>query len=477
MNSLKRSASKALAWDLAGNYAGQISSFIISIFLSRLLNPSDFGLVGICLAFIGMLEIFKDFGFSSALIQRKENTQLAYNSVFYFSIASGIILTLILIAFSKYISSAYNDSRLEQLIQILSFTTFFSCFSIVHLAILSRELSFKVISTRGIVAQLIAGFVAIILAFNDFGIYALVAQQLIYSILYSFMIWLASPWRPQFQFSFKELKKLSSFSIYVFAASSVNKIIQQLDALIIGKLFSASTLGYFSRANSLNSIIIRNSSKSISAVFFPSLSKINDDDERFKKVFLRVINIVSSIAVVLTGFFYIISQELIIGLFGIKWEPAILIFEILVLKGLTYPLSTIIINAFMAKGLSKANFHYGNIRKVLQLVPFIIAYLYGFKAFLIANVAIAIASWILNHFFAHITLKIKMKEQLQQFLPQVLFILLLVVIIEFFSVSSLNYVRAGIEAMLFLLLSFVYLYFTKSPLFIEVKDFIRNLNR
>lgn len=480
MDNLRGRASKALLWDLFGNYGGQISSFVISIFLARLLSPEDFGLVGMSMVFIGILQIFKDMGFASALIQNEDNTSLTYSSVFYLNVFAGFVLSILIFFTAPLIGDFYENNAIVHLVQLLSITFFLSSFNIVQSTILSKKLDFKSLTYRNLVSQIVAGVFAIGFAYFDYGVYALVIQQIIAAVISTVLLWKIADWKPKLEFSWSELKKLSSFSIYVFAASSVNKIIQQLDTLIIGKLFSPATLGYFSRANSLNNLITKNSSGSITKVFFPTLAQVKNDDQRFERIFLKVVNIVSTIAVFLTAVFYLVGEELIIGLFGAKWRPSIPIFQILILKGFTFPISAMIVNAFMAKGKSKENFHFGNIRKVLQLVPFVFAYFGGFYPFLYANLGVALTAWILNNLFVNISLNIPLKNQFLAVLPHLVVALLIVLGIIYLLPSHFSYFWAVIKVIGFSLFFFTYLKLTKSPILLEgnllLSKFTKRLN-
>ncbi|MGM0589753.1 MAG: lipopolysaccharide biosynthesis protein [Bacteroidota bacterium] len=452
MSSLREKTGKALFWDLIGNYGGQISGFIISIFLARLLEPKEFGLVGMSLVFINIMKVLMDMGLASALVQNKNNTSRTYSSVFYVNITFAILLTVIIYSSAPWIGIFYNSDTVTQLVRFLSISFFISSFNIVQSTILTINLDFKNLTYRDLFSKIVAGFVAVIFAYKGYGVYALVIQLILSEIVKSILLWKVTEWYPKFEFSLNEVKKLTGFSIYVLAAQSANKVISELDTLVVGKLFSSSLLGFYSRANSLNQLIIRNSSTSLKKVFFPVLSKVQDDEERFTKIFLQVIDIVSGLAVMLTGIFFLGGEELIIGLFGEKWEPSVLIFQILILRGFTYPISAIIVNAFLAKGKSKENFHYGNIRKALQLLPLLIAYLYGFYPFIYSLVGISTLGWLLNNFFATYSLGIPFADQIKAVGLYLLMGSTIVALITLLFPEGRNYLMAITKAVTFILL-------------------------
>lgn len=471
MSTLRTKTVTALVWDLFGNYGGQITSFIISIFLARLLAPEEFGLVGMSMVFLAVLQIFKDFGFASALVQSKNNTSLTYSSVFYINLLAGSLLTALLFFTAPLIGAFYNEQMVVTIVKILSITFFINSFNIVQATILKRNLDFKKLTIRDLVSQSLSGVVAIIFAFNGFGVYALVIQQILAAVIQTILLWKLTTWYPKWEFSFLEIKKLTGFSVYVFAAQSVNQILERADTLIIGKLFNPATLGFFSRAKMLNAIINTNSLSTVQKVFFPVLSSIKDENKRFEEIFLKVIHLVSVVSVFLTGIFYLIGEELIIGLYGKKWEPSVIIFQILILKGFTYPISGMIVSSFLAKGKSKQNFHYGNIRKILQLSPLVVIMLYGLIPFLYAILVVSVISWFLNMYFATRSLNVPYMSQLKAVLPLLIFAMAFVVALELGLPNEFSYLWATIKIILFCALYIGGLHIIKSEILKEYKTY------
>jgi O-antigen/teichoic acid export membrane protein len=411
LSNLRNKASVAMAWDLIGSYGGQLTSFVITIFLSRLLTPEDFGLVGMSMVFINVLMVFADMGFASALIQSKENSSLAYSSVFFLNVAAGLTISILLFVTAPLIGRFYDNEIIVNLIRLFSISFFIFSFNIVQQAILQKELNFKSLTIRRMSAQIIAGVVAIFFAYRGFGVYALVIQNILAGVITSVVLWRVSGWHPKWEFSWLEVKKLTGFSTYVFASRSVNQLFNNADPLVIGKLFSPVTLGFYSRAFSLNTLVNSNSVSSLSRVFFPVLSTVQDDAERFNNLYIRVIGMVAGVSVFVTGIMFLVGEELIIHLFGTQWTESVPIFRILIIKGLTYPVSAMIVNAFLAKGKSKENFVYGNIKRAVLIIPFVVAYFYGFQAYLYASVAAGFCTWLMNNYFVSRTMGIKFMKQ------------------------------------------------------------------
>ncbi len=476
MKKLKEKSARALLWELVGNYGGQLSGFIISIFLARLLEPSEFGLVGMSLVFINLMKIIIDVGFSQALIQNQQNSSITYSSVFILNMLCASLLTLAIYLSAPAIADFYERDEITNLIRLVSISFFISGFNIVQHTILRIELDFKNITFRDLTSKVIAGIIAIIFAYSGYGVYALVIQLILSEVIKTVLLWKITSWYPKFEFSWAEIQKLFGFSAYVLAGRVVNKVFEELDALLVGKIFSPAVLGFYTRSLSFNNLIIKNSSRSITQVFFPVLSKVKDDPSQFNRIFYKTVSLIASISILITGIFYLTSEELIVGLFGEKWFPSVFIFQVLVIKGFAYPISSMIVNAFWAKGKSKQNFYYGNIKLVFRLVPLGMMLIYGFEMFLYSLVGVSLLNLILNFLFAKISLNLSFIKQLKSILPYLSIAVFLVILLEFLFPEGLNYLVAFVKASIFITSYLFICYLLKSELTLEAVKFIKGLN-
>ncbi|WP_375577903.1 lipopolysaccharide biosynthesis protein [Marivirga tractuosa] len=386
MSSLKKRSATALAWDMGGTIMRQGSGFIISIFLARLLEPAEFGLVGMAMVFISISQVFIDVGFSSALIQNKANTNLTYSSVFYLNVFAGFVLTAIFYFAAPLVGAFYESNQITELVQWLSLIFVFNSLNLVQQAILQRELNFKILTLRTVIASAIGGVLGVIFAFLGYGVYALVIQQISTGVLSTILLWTTSKWKPDFNFSLIEVKKLTAFSSFVFFDRFISTIFQRIDILMIGKVFSPATLGFYTRAMSLQQLVTTYSSGSLTKIFYPVLSKLQDDVSEYARVYFKVISVISFTSFLLTGMLYVMGEDIIIILFGQKWYPSVPIFQILIIGVCTYPLNSMMVNAFMSKGKSRENFIIGIFRKLVRVIPLLIAYFYGIYEFTIGVV-------------------------------------------------------------------------------------------
>ncbi|NBG66644.1 lipopolysaccharide biosynthesis protein [Acidiluteibacter ferrifornacis] len=472
MSSLKRRSAIAVAWDLGGVLLNHGTSFIISIFLARLLSPKEFGLVGMAMVFITISQVFVDVGFSSALIQNKRNSNLGYNSVFYFNIVAGLLLTILFFFLAPFIGLFYENNTVSNLVRWLSLSILISSFNQVQSAILSRKLDFKALALRHVIASVVGGIVGVLAAFNGAGVYALVLKSLLASFLSSVLLWKASKWRPSLQFSLDELKKMMGFSSYVFFDRIVTTILGSLDVLTVAKVFSASTLGFYSRAVTLKDQVTTYSTVSIQKVFFPVLSSLQENEAEYQRIYFRIISVVAFVSYGLTGVLYILGEPIIIGLFGEKWGASVAIFQVLILSACNTPLNAMMINAFMSKGLTKENFKIGLFRKAVQLIPILIAYYYGLYAFTVSVVIVSYLITFTNILFLSHYLQLSISKHLLKVFEGMFPLLLFIAIIKFIGLDGLCIKL--IFALLFGIFYCAYSYVLKSEGFVFVQQNILN---
>lgn len=394
---LKRKATHSFIWDMLLVFSKQGVAFIISVFLARLLLPAEFGLVAMALVFITILQVFADFGLASALVQRNDNTSITYSSVFYFNLVVGIFLFGVFWLIAPGIARFYESTQITSLVRWLSFGFIINSLNLVQQTLLRKNLEFKKITVRAVVAQTVSGTLAVLLAYRGWGVYALVVQNLAGAALGTLLLWQVAGWRPKWEFSWREVKKLSGFSVYVFLNHVTTKIATQVDTLVVGKVFQATTLGLYSRAASLNSLVTSFSSTSISRVSFPLLSRLQDDPVRFNRVYFKLLEMVAFASFGLSGALIFAGADIITLLFGENWTASIFIFRVLVLKSFTYPVSLLIVSVFWAGGKSKESFWFSNIGKAIGLLPLVVAVGWGFNAFLYAVVIASLISWLVSN--------------------------------------------------------------------------------
>ena len=406
MDNLKAKAKTAFIWDFFGKIARNGMGFIVSIFLARLLEPSEFGLIAMVMVLIGIAQIFTDIGLGGALIQRRRVLAVHYTSVFYFNIFIASVLTAITYFSASAIADFYNNAELIPLAEVMSFSFIIAAFSSLQSIKLRKELDYRLLTRINLTSAFISGVVGVSLAFYGAGVWSLVVQNLLQGIIYNVLIWNSAHWKPSLQFSFKALSQLWGYGFRMFLTGLIDKVFTQLDYLIIGKLFDAASLGFYQRAKSLNLFVIRYSSESLMSILFPVLSKVQNNLLRFQQIVIKGFGVINFTTFLLLGGLYLVSEELIVLLFGDKWLPSVYIFKILVLSGFVRPIGALLMNTLMSRGKSKIVLRMAMYKVLIALLNFVVLYIWGMDAFLYGLIIVGLWDLFLNILFASREIKL-----------------------------------------------------------------------
>ncbi len=459
MSDLKTKGIQAFIWDLLGNLGTHASSFIVTIFLARLLEPSDFGLIAIIMVIVSVATIFSDIGLGGALIQRRRVLQIHYSSVFFFNIGAGLALTLVTYFSAPLIGQFYNNPQLIPLIQVMSSLFVISAFHAVQSVLLRKELNYELLTKVNLIASVASGVIGVALAYAGAGVWSLVAQLLSREILINIVIWSKTTWIPKVAFSLKALKQLWRYGMNMFLAGLLDTIYDRADYLIIGKLFPVATLGYFHQAKQLNMFVIKYSAGSLMSVLFPVLSKLQKDIEKFRRVVIKSNGIISFVSFLILGGLYLTADELIVLLFGEKWIPSIFYFKILALSGFAYPISALMVNVLSSRGKSKDFLRLEIYKKIIQSAGLYVLYAYGLQAFLYSLVVTSILGTLLNIIFASREINLPLLSIIRPIIIQM--------VISVGVVISILFAVSHIQLPLFLMMMLKGLLFVAAYIFIN----------
>lgn len=313
-------------------YSNLVINLIITIVLARLLSPYDFGIIALLEVFAYLFILMSEIGISSGIIQNKELTDQDNNSLFSLTIYFGLIL-MVLFAFSGIpVSIIYGTPIYKYLVPLISISVFFNAINIVPNATLLKQFDFKSIAKRNIIVNVVAGLIAVFLAFFGFRYYALIAFNIINAIL--LFVWNYSKKRFKFLYrvSFQSLKKILNYSIYQFLFSIVNYFSRNTDKILIGKYFNSEVLGYYDKSYKTLLYPVGYLTNVITPVLHPILSNNQNDHDIILEKYLKVVKFLSIIGVFATGGAFIASAEIILILFGEKWISVVPIFHILSLS-------------------------------------------------------------------------------------------------------------------------------------------------
>lgn len=349
---LKNQVFSGLIWKFAERILAQGVSFIVSVVLARILMPSDYGIVALILVFINIANVFVTSGFSTALVQNKDANSVDFSTNFYCSLAMSILVYWILFAIAPFLSQFYEMPDLALILRVFALRIPLSAYSAIQHAYVERNMIFKryFFSTLG--GTLISGVVGIMMAYNGFGAWALIAQYFTNTIVDIFVLSITVPWHPEFLFSWKSAKSMMNYGWKILAADLSGTFFDQLRSLIVGKAYTSADLAFYNKGNQLPSLITTNISSSIMTVLFPAIANISDEKKRVKEMTRKAVKIMSYVMFPMLFGLAAVSKPLVNILFTSKWEAAIPFVQILSISSAISLIGGVSLQAIKAIGKS-----------------------------------------------------------------------------------------------------------------------------
>lgn len=351
-SSLKEKTVKGVMWSSIDRFSTQGIQFVFSILIARLLLPSDYGAVAMLNIFLSISQSFIDCGFGTALIRKLDRTDTDFSTVFYFNIVVGLFFYIVLWLASPYIAAFYEIPLLEDITKVLALTFVFSSFSGVHSAKLSITIDFKTIAKISIIVTILTGSVGLWMAYNGYGVWALVIQAVSWSLLRTVLLWLFVRWIPKWIFSWKSFRGMFSFGSKLLISGLIDTTYKNIYTLVVGKVFSSTTLGLYSRASGLAQYPSSNITSVLQGVTFPVLSSIQNETERLADAYKRFLRISAFIVFPLMVGLAAVADPLIRLVLTDKWEGCIYLLQIVCFSMMWYPIHVINLNLLQVKGRS-----------------------------------------------------------------------------------------------------------------------------
>ncbi len=417
MNSLKQKTINGLVWSFIDNFANQAVTFIVGIILARLLTPKEFGLIGMITIFIAISASLISSGFSQGLIRKQNCTNEDYSTVFYFNTIVALILYTVLFFTAPFISRYFNEPQLALIIQVISIGLVIDAFSIIQTTTLTKRIDFKLQTKISLISSIISGTIGIIMAYSGYGVWSLVFRTLSSQFIRSLLLWIWNKWRPALEFSFRSLRELFAFGSKLLLSGLIDTAYNNIYYLIIGKYFSATELGFYTRADMFKNLPSQNINNIMSRVTYPVLAQIQEDKANLKAGYKRMITSIMLISFILMIGMAAVAEPMIISLVGEKWRPSIIYLQMLCFVGMLYPLNALNLNMLKVQGRSDLFLRLEIIKKMLAIPIIIIGIFGGIKIMIIGMMVNSIISYYLNSYWSGRFINYPMKEQVADILP------------------------------------------------------------
>lgn len=397
---LKQKAVSGIFWSIIDNSTRLGIVFLFGIILARLLSPHEFGLIGMTSIFLAFSEAFVDSGFGQALIRKNNCTDEDYSTVFYFNLFVSALFYLILFVSADFISGFFGEPSLKLIIRILSLGLLIKATSLIQVIILIKTLNFKQQTKITIISSVTSGIFGIFLAYHGYGVWSLVFKMLLSFAISSILLWFLSSWTPKVVFSRRSFKELFSFGYKLLLSGLLNKTYKNIFNIVIGKYFTATDLGYYTKANEFNNIASENATVVVQRVSFPLLSTIQNDILRLRTTYTKIIKSTMIIVFGLLIGLASMADNFILVLLGEQWLQSASYLKLLCFVGIFQPLQAINQNILKVLGFSGIVLKLDLIKKIIIVPVVLIGIYFGINEMIYGMILHSLIAYFIDSYYS-----------------------------------------------------------------------------
>lgn len=468
----------SLIWKFLERTGTYLVQFVIQIILARILLPSEYGIVAIVTVFIALANVFIQTGFNTALIQRKNVTDLDYSSVLYLSLLVAFVLYIIIFICSPFIANFYKDPLITPVLRVLSLTLFLGAFNSIQTAYISRNMLFKKNFLSSLIAIIVSGIVGIIFANLGYGVWALVIQQLLNMIILIIILLFTIDWKPRLIFSIKRVKVLFSFGWKLLCSALIDTLYNNIYDLIIGRKYTSTDLAYYNRGKQFPNVIVTNVNGSISTVLLPTMSKNQDDKVKVKEMTRKAIVISSFVLFPMMIGLAVVAKPLVSIILTDKWLECVPFLQILCFSFALWPIHTANLQAINAIGRSDVFLKLEIVKKIVGILILIITVPMGLYSMALGQIITGIISSFINAYPNKKLLNYSYLEQVKDLCPIIIISLVMGLII--YPISFLNLGNLLILILQCIIGGIIYIIFSwlfKIDAFNQIINLIKNIRK
>lgn len=432
---LRKKAFFGVIWSYIGKFSSQILSIIPAMILARLLGPEQYGLIAMSAIFTGIAYQLADGGFGNALVQKKDADNVDFSTVFFFNIGICSVIYIVIFFCAPFISAFFHEPLLTDIVRVSSLGIVFLAFGQIQTIIFKKEIDYKRQTIVNLTCQILSVIVAIILAYDGWGIWALVVQGLMQTLSSTILNWFISKWRPNACFSLFRLKKLFNYGSKTLASSMIDYGFNKLYDIIIGRVYTPVSLGLYNRAYSTADLFKSTFFSVFSGVTFPIFVKMQDDNERLCINIRKFMIIISMIIFSVMMSLIVLADPLFLFMYSDKWNGAIPLFKIACIVAMLTPVVSILESIILAKGHSGKFLLISIVRKVFVVLVVVIAWKYGIVWMMFGQVFVCICEILLYTHFTKKLVGYSITNLIRDILPY-----LIIGIITVIPIACIDYV-------------------------------------
>jgi len=397
--SLNRKIGIGTLWNFLELFLSKSATTLFTIFLATLLAPKDFGLIAIIAVVFELSGVLVNAGFTQALIRSRTVSDKELSTAFWGNLGIAAVIYLVVFLFSGQIASFFGESILELMVKVLGIGILVNSFRIVQTAILSRQMDFRSQMVAATVGTIISGLVAIVMAYNGFGVWSLVAQMLISQIVATGILWFSTRWIPLWTFDTVAFRYLFDFGKFLVIANVLNVAFKNSYALVIAKLFSPELTGLYYFATKLSNLAAQQLTGALQKSSFPALATLQDDNDQLRKKYRQIIQLTMFVVAPVMLMLMALAEPVFELLFDDRWKGAVTFTQLLCVVGLLYPVHSLNINVLMVKGRSDLNLKLTLIKKGIQISLLVASIPFGVLGIVIGQVIGSIVALLPNSYY------------------------------------------------------------------------------
>ena len=398
MSDIKQKTKIGMLWNASDKILVQVTSFVLSIILARLLSPSDYGTLGLLSIFISFSNVFIDSGFSRALIQKQDRKEVDFSTVFIFNATISLCIYLVLFFAAPLIADFYNMPALVDLQRVFFLVIFIDSLGVVQSAKLQIRVDFRSIAIINLVSVIVSGVTTIICAYNGLGVWALVIYSLVKSCSAVILYWNFARWTPVTGFSMGSFKSLFKFGSKLLASGLLSTSLNNITSLVIGKFYTPANLGFYSKAQHFPELTAGTITSVLNTSTFPLMASLQDRPEEMMAIFRKLIKITAMFVFPAMIGLACLSETIILVLLGEKWQPTAYLLFWLTLSYIFNPLSVLNMNLLNAIGRSDLFLKIDFIKIPFILITMVITFPISLNAIVIGKAVTAFIYFYINSF-------------------------------------------------------------------------------
>lgn len=418
--SLKGKTVRGVAWSALERFSVQGVSFVVMIIMAGMLSPNEYGLVGMLTVFLAISQSLVDSGFSQALMRKMDRTEADNSTAFYFNVAVGVIMYAVLCVSAPLIARFYDEPILTDITRVIGLSIVINSLVVVQRALFTGELDFRTQAKASLLAAVVSGIVGIGMASSGFGVWSIVWYQLSNLGVNASMLWMLSKWRPKLCYSWKSFRELFGFGSKLMVSGLINTIYTNIYLIVIGKIFRASDLGYYTRAHQFAEFPSSNLNGIIQRVTYPVLCSIQNDDERLADVYRRFLKLSAFVIFPLMTGLAATSEPLILLLLNKQWGFTVTLLQIVCFSMMWYPIHSINLNLLQVKGRSDLFLKLEIYKKILGVSIMCVTIPLGLVAMCIGMVFNSIVALTINTYYTGKLIDVGFFKQMRDLTPTLL---------------------------------------------------------